>query len=116
MIGSDCLAAPAAVSFARTVRTQIVARPEPDVNFPNTVAETRYPGPATEAALMLWFKTVFEAVSLPKLNGVANQRRFCAPPRFLLIRAADVDPIDNMAIQPEDVRSVSFHQSPSLIA
>jgi hypothetical protein len=61
---------------ARTVRTQIVARPEPGANFPNTVAETRYPGPATEAALMLWFKTFFEAVGLPKLNGVANRRRF----------------------------------------
>jgi hypothetical protein len=27
---------------------------------------------------MLWFKTYYEAVGLPKLNGVANQRRFFA--------------------------------------
>ena len=37
---------------------------------------------ATEAALMLWFKPFYEAVSLPKLNGVAIKGDFCEPPRL----------------------------------
>ena len=30
---------------------------------------------ASEAALMLWFKTFYETLSLPKLNGVAINER-----------------------------------------
>jgi len=49
---------------------------------------------------MLWLKTFYEAVGLPKLNGVAINGDFCEPPRLLLIRAADIDPIDNVAVRP----------------
>ena len=52
---------------------------------------------AASAALLLWFKTFYEAVGLPKLNGVAINGDFCEPPRLLRIRAADIDPIDNVA-------------------
>ena len=49
---------------------------------------------------MLWLKTFYEAVGLPKLNGVAINGDFCEPPRLLLIRAADINPIDNVAVRP----------------
>ena len=46
-----------------------------------------------EASLLLWLKPFYEAVGLPKLNGVAINGDFCEPPRFVLIRAADINPI-----------------------
>jgi hypothetical protein len=47
---------------------------------------------------MLWFKTFYEAVGLPKLNGVAINGDFCEPPRLFLIKAADINPIDNVVV------------------
>ena len=51
-------------------------------------------------ALMHWFKTFYEAVGLPKLNGVAINGDFCEPSRLVLIRAADINSIDNLAVRP----------------
>ena len=66
---------------------------------------------AFEAALMLWFKTFYETLSLPKLNGVAINGDFCEPPRFVLIRAADINPIENMALRPDHIGAVFFHRT-----
>ena len=55
---------------------------------------------------MLWLKTFYEAVGLPKLNGVAINGNFCEPPRLLLIRAADINPIDNVAVRPDHIGAV----------
>ena len=60
---------------------------------------------------MLWLKTFYEAVGLPKLNGVAINGNFCEPPRLLLIRAADINPIDNVAVRPDHIGAVFFHCS-----
>jgi hypothetical protein len=65
-----------------------------------------------QAALLLWFKTFYEAVGLPKLNCVATSGDFCEPPRLLLIRAADIDPIANMAIRSDHNGAVFFHRGP----
>ena len=64
---------------------------------------------ASEAALMLWFKTFYETLSLPKLNGVAINGDFCEPPRFFHIRAADINPIDNVAVWPDHIGAIFFH-------
>jgi hypothetical protein len=61
---------------------------------------------------MLWLKPFYEAVNLPKLNGVAINGDFCEPPRLLLIRAADIDPIDNVAIRPNYIGAIFFHRTP----
>ena len=66
---------------------------------------------AFEAALMLWFKTFYEAVGLPKLNGVAINGDFCEPPRLFLIKAADINPVDNVAVGPDHIGAVFFHRS-----
>jgi hypothetical protein len=58
---------------------------------------------------MLWFKTFYEAVGLPKLDGVAVNGDFCEPPRFFLIRAAYIDPIENMAVRPNHIGAVFLH-------
>ena len=60
---------------------------------------------------MLWLKTFYEAVGLPKLNGVAINGDFCEPPRFVLIRAADINPIENMALRPDHIGAVFFHRT-----
>ena len=52
---------------------------------------------------MLWLKTLYEAVGLPKLKGVAINGNFCERPRLLLIRAADINPIDNVAVRPDHI-------------
>lgn len=61
---------------------------------------------------MLWLKPFYEAVHLPKLNGVAINGDFCEPPRLLLIRAADIGPIDNVAIRPNYIGAILFHRTP----
>jgi len=58
---------------------------------------------AFEAALPLMFKSFYEAVGLPKLNGVAINGDLCEPPRFFLIRGADIHPIDNVAVRPDNI-------------
>jgi hypothetical protein len=60
---------------------------------------------------MLWFETFYEAVGLPKLNGVAVNGYFCEPPRLLLIRGADVNPIDNVAVWPDHIGAIFFHRT-----
>jgi hypothetical protein len=55
---------------------------------------------------MLWLKPFYEAVGLPKLNGVAINGDFCGLPRFFLISAADIDPIENMAVRPNHIGAV----------
>jgi hypothetical protein len=53
-----------------------------DVPLAWTRCETRgKPGPF----VLLRFETFYEAVVLPKLNGVAINRNFCQPPRLILI-------------------------------
>ena len=61
---------------------------------------------------MLWFKAFYEAVGLPKLNGVAINGNFCKPPRLLLIRTAEIDSIGNVAIRPDYIGAVFFHRTP----
>jgi hypothetical protein len=61
--------------------------------------------------LMLWFETFYEAVGLPKLNGVAINGDFCEPPRLFLIKAADINPVDNVAVGPDHIGAVFFHRS-----
>jgi hypothetical protein len=60
---------------------------------------------------LLWFKAFYEAVGLPKLNGVAINGDFCEPPRLLLIRAADINPIDNVTVRPDHIGPVFFHRT-----
>jgi hypothetical protein len=60
---------------------------------------------------MLWFETFYEAVGLPKLNGVAVNGYFCEPPRLLLIRGADVNPIDNVAGWSDHIGAIFFHRT-----
>jgi hypothetical protein len=60
---------------------------------------------------MLWFETFYEAVGLPKLNGVAVNGYFCEPPRLLLIRGADVNPIDNVAVWSDHIGAIFFHRT-----
>jgi hypothetical protein len=57
---------------------------------------------------MLCLKTFYEAVGLPKLNGVAINGDFCEPPRLLLIRAAD---ITDVAVRPDHIGAVFFHRT-----
>ena len=63
---------------------------------------------------MLWLKTFYEAVGLPKFNGVAINGDFCEPPRLLLIRAADINPIDNVAVRPDHIGAVFFPRTLSI--
>ena len=58
---------------------------------------------------MLWLKPFYEAVGLPKLNGVAIDRDLSEPPRFFL--AADINPIDNVAVKPDHIGPVFFHRA-----
>jgi len=44
-----------------------------------------------------------------KLDGVAINGDFCEPPRFFLIRAAYIDPIENMAVRPNHIGAVFLH-------
>jgi len=60
---------------------------------------------------MLWLKTFNEAVGLPKLNGVAINGDFCEPPRFFLVTGADINPIDNMAVRPDQIGPIFFHRT-----
>jgi hypothetical protein len=60
---------------------------------------------------MLWLKPFYEAVGLPKLYGVAINGDFYEPPRFFLIRAADINPIENMAVRPDHIGAVFFHRT-----
>ena len=60
---------------------------------------------------MLLFKTFYEAVGLPKLNGVAINGGFCEPSRLPLIRAADINPIDYVAVRSDHIGAVFFHGS-----
>jgi hypothetical protein len=60
---------------------------------------------------MLWFKTFYEAVGLPKLNGVAINGDFCEPPRLFLTKAAEINPVDNLAVGPDHIGAVFFHRS-----
>jgi hypothetical protein len=53
-----------------------------------------------------------EAVGLPKLNGVAingdfasRRASFSSEPR-----AADINPIDNVAVRPDHIGAVFFHR------
>jgi hypothetical protein len=46
---------------------------------------------------VFWLKPSYEAVGLPKLNGVTINDDFCEPSRLGVIRAADVDPINSVA-------------------
>jgi hypothetical protein len=59
---------------------------------------------------LLWLEPIYQALTLPKLNGVAIHGDFREPPRFLLIRAADIDPIENMAVSPDHIGPVFFHR------
>ena len=59
---------------------------------------------------MLWLKTFYEAVGLPKLNGVPINGDFCEPSRLVLIRAADINSIDNVAVRPDNIGAVLFHR------
>lgn len=63
--------------------------------------------PPIEAPLTLWFKTFYEAVGLPKLNGVAINGDFCEPPRLFLIKAAEINPVDNVAVGPDHIARYS---------
>jgi len=65
---------------------------------------------AFEAALPLMFKSFYEAVGLPKLNGVAINGDLCEPPRFFLIRAAEINPIDNVVVRPDHIGAIFFHR------
>jgi hypothetical protein len=60
---------------------------------------------------MLWLKPIYKAVGLPKLNGVAINGDFCEPSRLVLIRAADVNSIDNVAVRPDHIGAVFFHRT-----
>ena len=60
---------------------------------------------------MLWLKPIYEVVGLPKLYGMAIYGDLCDPPRLHFIRAADIDPLLNVAVPPDDVGPVFFHQS-----
>ena len=60
---------------------------------------------------MLWLKPFYEAVGLPKLNSVAINDDFCEPPRLLLIRGADVNPIKNVAVRPDHIGAIFFHRT-----
>jgi hypothetical protein len=62
---------------------------------------------------MFRFKPLDKAVTLPKLNGVSVDRDFCEPLRLISIRATNINPIDNVAVRPDNVRSVFFHYRPS---
>jgi len=57
---------------------------------------------------MLWLKPFYEAVTLPKLDGVAIDGDFSQPPRFFLNRAENINPIDNSAVRPDYVSPVFF--------
>jgi hypothetical protein len=59
---------------------------------------------------MFWLKTLNEAVGLPKLDGMAINDTFCETPRFLLIRGADINSIDDMAVRPYQIGSIFFHR------
>ena len=59
---------------------------------------------------MLWLEPFYEAAGLPKLNGVAINRDLSEPPRFFLIRAADINPIDNVAVKPDHIGPVFFYR------
>jgi hypothetical protein len=63
--------------------------------------------------LMLWLKTFYEAVGLPKLNSMAINGDLCEPSRVLLIRAADIDPINNVAVRSDHIGTIFFHRTPS---
>lgn len=56
-------------------------------------------------------KPFYEAVGLPKLNGVAIYGDFCEPSCLILIRAADIDPIDNVAVRPDHIGAIFFHRT-----
>jgi hypothetical protein len=60
---------------------------------------------------VLWLKPSYEAVGLPKLNGVAINGDFCEPSRLGLIRAADVDPINYVAVRPDHIGAIFFHRT-----
>ena len=60
---------------------------------------------------MLWLVPFYEAVGLPKLNGVAINRDLSEPPRFFLIRAEDINPLDNVAVKPDHISPVFFYRA-----
>jgi hypothetical protein len=60
---------------------------------------------------VLWLKPFYEAVGLPKLNGMAINGNFCEPSRLVLIRAADIDPINNVAVRPDHIGAIFFYRT-----
>jgi hypothetical protein len=64
------------------------------------------------AASMLWFKSLYEAVGLPKLDRMAIDRSFRDPSRLFLVRTANVDPVDDVAVRSDNVSPVLFHLAP----
>jgi hypothetical protein len=44
-------------------------------------------------------------------TGVAINGDFCEPSRLILIRAADIDPINNVAVRPDHIGAIFFHRT-----
>ena len=62
---------------------------------------------------MLWLVTLYEAVGLPKFDGMPIDNTLCEPTRLLLIDAANINPVGYMSVRPNDVGSVLFHRLPN---
>jgi hypothetical protein len=61
---------------------------------------------------MLWLVPFYEAVGLPKFDGMPIDNTLCEPTRLLLIGAANINPTGDMSVRPNDVGSVLFHRLP----
>src|SRR5215210_7649621 len=78
---------------------------------PKVPSATRHSNPIFSRHLLLWFEPLYEALGLPKLNGMAINSNFCKSPRLLLVRTADVDSIGNVVILPEYIGVIFFHRT-----
>src|SRR5688572_18843242 len=79
--------------------------------YPEVPSATRHSNPIFSWLLLLLFEPLYQAVGLPKLNGVAINSNFCKPPRLLLVRTSKVDSIGKVVILTEYIGAIFFHRT-----
>jgi hypothetical protein len=65
---------------------------------------------------MFRFETLYESIGLPELDRMAIDRGSRDPSRLVFIGTADIDPADDAAVRPDNVRPVLFHLAPRRLA